>query len=208
MSDKAKFPLAIMERAATDLCGELFHHVARLYVCGSVRRGKEQCSDIELVFEPLPDVPVTFDIFGEPTEWQNPSLAKTNLMINAGVLSYRYKSDGTKTWGKENRLAIYHWHGYEIPVDLFAVFDPTKWGTHIAIRTGSADFNKRLLTKRSQGGWMPDIMGMKDSFTLYRGISPVPCPTEEDFFREIGIRWIAPEDRHEAAVKPFSEVRL
>lgn len=205
---KLAFPLAVMQAAAAELEAILAPHVQRQMICGSVRRRKAQCSDIELVYQPLADVPTKVNLLGEASEWTNPTLDFLDSLIEDKVLSYRIKSDGTRTWGTQNRLAYFHHNGIRIPVDLFAVTKPQRWGTHIAVRTGSEDFNKKLLCRRCQGGWMPDNLRMLDGFGVFRHHEEIPCPTEEEFFRVMGIRWFDPEHRHAVSSRPWIGVAL
>lgn len=203
---KTAFPLQIMRAAATDLATLLRPNIARGKVCGSVRRCKPECADIEIVYEPLPDLPHGNDLFGEATSMVNPSLEFLDSLVNSGVLEYRLNQNGHRAWGKENRLALYNWRGHKIPVDLFAVYDPAIWGNLVAIRTGSAQFNCRLLNLRRRGGWMPDNCRMTGGFYLFKNGYVVECPTEESFFKELEVRWIDPRERHEWSGKHWRAV--
>lgn len=206
MSEKQTFPLVTMLAASNALAELIKPHIVRGKICGSVRRRKPLCADIEIVYEPVPDVAVSLNLLDEATATTNPSLTFLDSLIAEGVLEHRLKSDGTRTWGRENRLAIFNHDGMKIPVDLFAVYNPNRWGTHVAVRTGSADFNKKILNKRSSGGWMPDRLTMRDGFGIFQGREEIPIPKEEDFFKALEVRWIDPRMRHEAAAKPWQAV--
>jgi DNA polymerase/3'-5' exonuclease PolX len=62
------------------------------------------------------------------------------------------------------------------------------------IRTGNADFAKKMLTKRKWGGLRPDQYEHKDALVLYDGVV-VPTPEEEDVFDLWHMAWIPPELR-------------
>jgi hypothetical protein len=112
-------------------------------------------------------------------------------------------------------------------VDLFQVIEPRQWGVIYAIRTGPGDFNRLLVTSQWFGGaclldrkvaggrvWFiapdrKDLAGMPASkFTRLaeRGeiaASMIPTPTEEDFFRQMGVPCWSPEQRTECRLMQF-----
>lgn len=63
-----------------------------------------------------------------------------------------------------------------------------------AIRTGSSDFSKWLVTPVSWAGAMPIGMRQKDGY-LWRGETRIDCPEESDLFTALGLSFIPLEDR-------------
>lgn len=61
------------------------------------------------------------------------------------------------------------------------------------IRTGPAEFSKRLVTPKPYG-LLPMGMRVQDGQIIDRG-QPIETPDEETFFAQIGIDYIRPEDR-------------
>jgi len=83
-----------------------------------------------------------------------------------------------------------------IPCDLFLQPDPATWGVNFALRTGSADFSKWLVTWRNNGGALPNQMYVRDA-RLWELGRVIETAEERDFFEAIGLKWIEPEDRKE-----------
>ena len=86
-----------------------------------------------------------------------------------------------------------------LKIDLFLVVPPAQWGVIFTIRTGSAEFSKRLVTKKKHGGYMPSNMKQKDG-QLWIGLNngqwlPLETPEEIGYFEALGIDWVRPQDR-------------
>jgi DNA polymerase/3'-5' exonuclease PolX len=160
-------------------------------IAGSIRRGAPDCGDIDLVCEPR-TTPL-LDLFGEPTGEVIDHLHERLCDLERlGTVSKRRNALGQASWGPALKRAVYG----GLSVDIQAVRDPDTWGAWLLIRTGPADFNKKIVTSRTQGGYLPMGMRFADGFTLYRpGGVVVPTPDERDVFAALGMAWIAPEDR-------------
>jgi DNA polymerase/3'-5' exonuclease PolX len=74
-----------------------------------------------------------------------------------------------------------------IQIDLFIVRPPAQWGPIISIRTGSAEYSKRLVTALRVKG-----LRCEDGQVLDRMGKVVSCPEEIDFFRAAGLKMINP----------------
>ena len=81
-----------------------------------------------------------------------------------------------------------------MPVDLFCVLPPASWGALLAIRTGPAEFGRGLVTKRSQGGAMPDELQQREG-ALWGPLGKIETPEEEDYFAALGLSYWPPEER-------------
>lgn len=167
-------------------------HCLRCEIAGSIRRGKPEVKDIEIVaipkWEPRPD---PASLFGEeiqtnllrnwalspecPVRWIKPGTSE--------VLDWQPKADGR------------YWRGLikGIKLDLF-ITEPLRWGVTQLIRTGSADFSHAIATHALQSGYKFHEGG------LWRMVGGVPItqietPDEASVFRALGLRWIEPQCR-------------
>lgn len=154
----------------------------RAEVAGSIRRRKVDVGDFEIVALPKFRLqPV--DLFGERKVKVNElgeALAGPEWQIVKG--------------GERYKQLVFRGH---YKVDLYTP-DPATWGVIFTLRTGSSDFAKWLVTKREKGGALPDNCYVQEGKLWRRrefGGYWIETPEEADFFREIGLRWIEPEER-------------
>lgn len=156
----------------------------RICIAGSIRRGKPDPKDIEIVCE----VNVGQTLFDEDEPDYMAIEYAVNHAINAGVIVYDpdLKRDGQKY--KRFRTV-----DGDMAVDFF-IATALNYGNILTIRTGDGDFSEKLVTQRWQGGLMPEGMRQIDG-VLHRDGVVVPCLEEVDFFREIGVQWVDPSAR-------------
>lgn len=183
---KTKYPRKLALQAAAEICKRLepWCERDRLKVCGSLRRGKAEVGDVEVVFVPRM-VSEPLNLF----ERHDVSLADRELlrMVTHGILEPRPNSIGNKTWGPLNKLAVHC--ATQIPVDLFATTE-RRWWVTVVVRTGPKELNVRLVTSAQK-------QGMK--FHAYGEFSAlgkeIHCESEEDVFRIAGVPYLHPRDR-------------
>lgn len=181
---------------AQELVERLRPACTRIEIAGSVRRGKPEVKDIEIVAVPdLRPVPCPRAEFGKPL----PRVCKTKLdaileeMFQQGLL--KREKDGEKfkkLWLRQN-----------VHVDLFLVTPPAEWGVQMVIRTGPAEFSHWCVTRKSQGGALPDDLIVEDGAVGPRvrgdkgdarhGV--ILTPEESDFLKVLGLGWIEPGKR-------------
>lgn len=183
----------------------------RIEIAGSIRRGKAEVKDIELVCVPdLTRVPRRAPLeFGKPV----PPSYKTELdrligeMAAAGDVSVDLKGD---------RMKKLYLRYAGIHVDVFINLPPSQWGVQLAIRTGPADFSHWLVTQRKYGGALPDRYFVKhqvvwDADKIRKSGMPedpnkavmlyvdegshVPMAEEAEFLGFCGLGWIEPRER-------------
>ena len=118
----------------TCLRQQLAPYCERIEIAGSIRRRKPECGDIELVA--IPKIEPVVDLLGETVDQR--SLLDQVLLDRYTVLK-----------GKDKYKQVLV---DDVPVDIFIQPDPATWGVNFAIRTGSADFAKWLVTSRFDGG--------------------------------------------------------
>ncbi len=170
---KTKIPLELAERIARKYSDMLAPYCERIEIAGSIRRRKAEVGDIEIVAKPLS----TFDLFGSPNGYHD-----LTLPLPAVKNGQRYKQ-------------------YALPeginLDLFIVLPPAQWGVIFALRTGGAEFSKKLVTPKRYGGFLPSVYVVKDG-AVHRVDSGemISTPEESDFFNLCELGWIKPEERN------------
>ncbi len=182
MSEGIKVPYAEAKEIADDLLVLLGGHFKRLEIAGSLRRKKEFIGDIELVGIPQP----AFDKGSLFAIEIPPNVAIANLMKMFG-----YKAE------KAGEKYIKFVSSHKMNIDLF-LCTPETWGCIFMIRTGSAEFTRKMVTRKVFGGWCPNHLCFSDGrLREYQGTELVALetPEEEDVFREIGLAFVPSEQR-------------
>jgi len=177
---KSKMPLNQAQSLAERIVMELQPATVRISIAGSIRRRKEEVGDIEIVCIPL----MQLDLFGDPSG----SILDIHLeqLAEAGRI---IKGD---KWGRKYKK----FHPPSMPdlsVDLF-ITTPTEWGYTFTIRTGPADFSRKVVTPRQQGGFLPGHLRVAEC-RLWEGATALETPEERDFFKALGKEWVEPEKR-------------
>ena len=182
MTDKKRFPLVRARAIAQPLCEIWAPYVEQIEIAGSIRRGKAEVGDIEILYIPkLGEAPT--DLFGnavaEPEDMLDTYLQR---LIEQGVYAKR------GGYGPLNKLLIHVPSG--IPLDVFAT-TADNWGMSLVIRTGPKEFNVRLMQRFRELG----MSGHAYAGVTDRDGQPLDCPTEHDVFRHAQWDYVEPEDR-------------
>jgi DNA polymerase/3'-5' exonuclease PolX len=156
----------------------------RLEIAGSVRRGKAEVGDLELVA--IPRIMTVSDLFGTPMQQQ--SLLDTAL---AGIGIRRLK-DGPRY--KQIVLAE------GINLDLF-ITDRARWGWIFLLRTGPQEFSHWLVKPKRYGGGLPSYL-RADEGALWRGNQMIETPEERDALQVLGLPWMEPSEREPIVTQP------
>lgn len=188
----------------------------RVAIAGSLSRGKPDVKDIEIVAIPnLTPLPPPRAVFGQPRpQWHKTMLDKLlfEWCLDGGMRPIKsgekYKqfeiiiphgtaaSDGTVIL-KESVEPI------RINLDLFLVTPPAEWGVQMVIRTGPAEFSHWCVTRRRNGGALPNMYRVQDG-AVWIGDreekNPDPStklsmPEEIDFLNLLDLGWIEPGER-------------
>lgn len=198
MGDKTRIPLARGDLLAGEVLQLLERCAERIAVAGSIRRGKSDVGDVEIVCVPKVGEEVV-DLFGgtRPIDLVD---ARCRELLGRGVFAPRLDVNGRSALGRRYKRLLYR--GF--PLDLFST-TREQWGVILLLRTGPAEFNRQLVLKRSQGGWLPRGLFFRDGWLWrlpppYDGdpahpATPVPTPEEEDVFRALGLVYVPPEQR-------------
>lgn len=185
-------------RVAVDVADYLRPYCERLSVAGSIRRGVREVKDIEIVCIPRWEdrqlEGVMFD-FPNKVNLLHDAVAQSTVIrwIKPGasdVISWPIKPDG-KYWRGLIHPGCFGSSDY-IKLDLF-IARPENWGVIYAIRTGSADFSRALVTyARDRTDYR-----VAEGMLVYKG-APVPCPEEEVLFDSLSLLWVDPPSRRGA----------
>lgn len=169
----------------------------RIEIAGSIRRLKPEVKDVELLAIPdLTPLPRPRLEFGKPL----PVVHRTAL----DKLIAEMQEDGSITLEKNGPRQKTFWlKPFSISVDLFLVLPPATWGVQKVIRTGPADFSHWVVTRKRNGGALPNEYRVQDGAVWegdrhamnLEGETIVGFEEEKDFLNFLGLGWIEPKDR-------------
>jgi DNA polymerase/3'-5' exonuclease PolX len=183
---KRRWPLKTAMPLARLLVKILEPACERICIAGSLRRGKPEVGDIEIVYVPkvtkIPD-----GLFSETIESNQADKLIVELVAN-GILNKRPSKNGTFSWGEKNKLAMHP--DTEIPVDLFAT-TVDAWWNYLVCRTGSAQTNMRIAMAAQRKGWKWNPYGA--GFSRRHEIAVMK--SEMDVFEFVGLPYLEPEER-------------
>lgn len=159
----------------------------RVEVAGSIRRGKPEVKDIEIVAIPRQGEPL--DLFSEEREnllyhWAQQIEAEKRIQwIKPGI-------DGVEHWPLNPRGK--YWRGWlpatNIKLDLFLT-TPETWGVIYLIRTGPADYSARIVSQCRPHHCFAE------GRLLDRDGRFVPTPEESDVYAALGLAFIESKAR-------------
>jgi DNA polymerase/3'-5' exonuclease PolX len=186
MTDKQRFPSAIAREVAEELVAELAPRCERIKIAGSLRRGKADVGDIEILFIPLiGQVHVPGELFPKSGSLADELLDR---WLAEGIISKRPNVNGSVSWGELNKLAIHVASG--IPIDFFATTSD-RWFVSLVMRTGSAQSNTRLATAALKRGMQFHAYGVIQD---RRGQQIIP-QSEREVFEWLGVPYREPAQR-------------
>jgi DNA polymerase/3'-5' exonuclease PolX len=201
MSGGAKRPLAEGLAAAQELARMLRHTTQRLEVAGSIRRGKAEVGDIDLVALALPGDPLS---------------ALIDELERGGVVSKGLNKNGDPiSWsGRPCRHKALVWG--EWTVNVFIVQPDRQWGPTLLIRTGPGEGNEALVTASGQrspngvAGVMPPGMRWLDG-AIWRetadGWVKLDTAEEVDVYAALDLPWLRPDLRTAAEYQRWARAR-
>jgi DNA polymerase/3'-5' exonuclease PolX len=165
---------------AAGIVAQLAPYCERIEIAGSIRRGRPEVHDIDIVC--IPSGPAFYR-----------ALQGVGQPCDNGSKIHRIALPGQVSQGKQ------------FCADIYIATEAT-WATLLLIRTGSADHNKHLCTLARQKGMRLHADGeglelvAKDPRDLFNQGPPVvqgaiPCRTETDIFNALGLKFKAPGER-------------
>ena len=178
-----RVPLGQAQVIAWRIEAELRPICKRIAIAGSIRRRKESVKDVEILC--VPEAGPT-NLFGDPME--DAITLHLRNECGKGRWAMRVNAKNATTFGPLNKLMLYD--GF--PVDIFTA-TLENWGRDLMIRTGSADWNKRIMQrfidlKRHGHAYGPHAMTFGNGMTA-------DAPDEETMFRLLGWEYQPPEAR-------------
>jgi DNA polymerase/3'-5' exonuclease PolX len=173
---------------AEKVCSVLQPFCDKIEVAGSVRRGKSEVGDVDIVA-----LPKAVDLPGGlcGVVKVDPCTVWKNLFPNA-LVKFGLKLEAS---GQELLRLSFPLSGLQ--VDVYRA-RPETWGVILLIRTGSKEHNVKLCTLARSKGWM---LSAKDGViqTLTSGCMTaskvIASQSEEDIFSALGLAFVEPKDR-------------
>jgi DNA polymerase/3'-5' exonuclease PolX len=185
-----KVPAALALEVARKFVRFLKPHCEKIIVAGSLRRRKPMVRDIEILFVPKHEIETDpSDLFGAQHQI-NVTERAIAALIEIGVLDKRPKSDGSFTWGPENKLGL-HWPS-GIAVDLFTT-TKENWFNYLVCRTGSSENNIRICEAAIARGWKWNPYG--SGFSRENPDERRIVTSEEEVFAFVSLPYKEPWER-------------
>ncbi len=160
----------------------------RIEIAGSVRRGKPEVKDAEVVIIPTPDL-----------------LPLTDTLIEYGRAQYAlYGEKRTKRWGSSYRGLMFK----GVKCELFMAHEES-WGYQYWLRTGPGDANAYIMRWLGQKfvnaplrfqdgyGWYSRDWALDDKKWFAPDRRRLRIASEEDLFAVLGMPFIPPSERTE-----------
>lgn len=189
MSDGKKVAYQDAMAYAQLLVERLGVHFERLEIAGSLRRKRAMVGDIELVGILKEEKRGLFGLV-ERTSVE----AVIDHMYSMGYRTIKAGEKYVQFARSVPQLGSNNDEAERLNVDLF-ICTPENWGGILMIRTGSAAFSRKMMTRASLGGWCPDDMRFMDGRLWRYGVA-IDVPEEADLFREMGLAYVRPEERN------------
>lgn len=168
----------------------------RVEIAGSIRRGKADPTDIELVaIAKIEPVTVT-DMFGTAVAVGQTSLLEREVLRVVTEGEWAYDEQLKKNGPRQKRLRHL---ASGVCCDLF-ITDAASWGVIFTIRTGPWDFSKAMVTRAKRLGLVVDERQLwREHRDGTRDL--VPVASEQEFFERLGVPYLEPAARTVAALR-------
>lgn len=195
MSGGLRVRLDTATRLADELVELLSPVCERIEIAGSIRREQEDVGDVDLLCiprfsaGPRPGA-LMLDLFEpEPTVHRNLLDERCAELLALGLFEHRLDVNGRKSWGSSLKKAIYR----GLALDICSATAET-WGYWLAVRTGPADFSRRLVTdRRYPGGLCPHHLHFKGGRLRRRDTEEtLDTPDEIELFHALGVMYLPP----------------
>jgi DNA polymerase (family 10) len=141
---------------------------ARVEICGSLRRGKPDVGDVDLVLLPM-------------EKYRSLADAEAGVTVLDLALHQHF---GTQKNGKPKRSVLVR----GVQVDVL-ITDSGGWGACVMHWTGSAAWNVRQRGVAIKLGYKLNEKG------LWEGEKRIAGATEEEVYKALGEKWTEPKDR-------------
>ncbi len=192
---KIKYPRYKALAVAEELVEALRPCCTRVEIAGSIRRGRPQVGDVEIVYVPSFAPGERVDMFAPP-EPVNMAEAMIQGWVSSHVIRQRLNVEEHPTWGLKNKLAVHESSG--IPVDLFSTTEDA-WFNYLVCRTGGAENNTVIAAMAKSKGWKwnPYAEGFSrvDWDGKETGEKSPRMDSEEAVFAFVSLRYLTPSER-------------
>lgn len=153
----------------------------RVEIAGSIRRGRPNCNDVDLVV--IPKIDVQKDLLGAQTMRRN--------LVALFIAEYLEKNKGRASLrcGDSRDPEILSLNLPKVQLDIFFATEAT-WASRLLCRTGSAAHNIKLCNRAKDLGlqWKPQLGIVRDT-------QIIPAKTEEDIFTMLQMDYVQPQHR-------------
>ena len=186
---KIRYPREEALAVARSLCVMLDPWWVQVCIAGSLRCGKADVGDIELLYIPkIESRPDPDALLGDILV--NLVDQKLAALEDEEVLERRKNVNGAQTFGARNKFMRHRPSG--IPVDIFAT-QKEAWWNYLVCRTGPAESNRRIATAALERGWKwnPYSVG----FTRLSDGEVCAMTSEQEVFQFVGLPYLKPEER-------------
>jgi DNA polymerase/3'-5' exonuclease PolX len=192
MSDKVKWSLAVARKLAEETRDYLRAFCTRIEIAGSVRRGKPEVGDIELVYVPRFSLEQDLaELLPRQMRINQVDLALESL-IAQGALSRRLNKLGREAWGAEIKLGRLLPSG--IPIDFFSTMESCFFN-YLVCRTGSKESNMRVAQAAQAKGWKWNPFASGFSRAAGLGVERHAVTSEREVFEFVGLPCLEPKER-------------
>lgn len=188
MSEGKRWPIEEARNVAAVIGVLLQGTFERIEVVGSVRRGKPDVGDVELLFVPRMESRQVDMFTSEPFDLAS---ERIDQLVADGRLQQRLNKEGHRAgWGPNNKLAVFTDNG--MPVDLFST-TAEKWWVSLVIRTGGKDTNLELTMGANK---LNRTLNAYGSGVTDRSTGIItPAVSEAHVFELCGVPYREPKDR-------------
>jgi len=186
---------------AQNLLEELAPSCERIQIAGSIRRGKREVKDIEIVALPSIVESKVVDMFGKVISTSMESALDTILIARLLTDTSPWEKDEeVKRWGSRYKRLRHRETG--VVCDLFLT-DELRWAYQITIRTGPWKFSKAIITLALRRGWhfTDSLLHLHPKANGQPCLSGKGCSfvkkinTEAELFNALSLPWCEPADR-------------
>lgn len=180
--------LSAAREIVDDFAAKLRPHCERLEIAGSIRRGKEDVKDGELVAISKGDALYT---------------VLDGLVSDGTATKALYGSSQTTRWGSNYRGVDFH----GLKVEVF-IATPQNWGFQYWLRTGPGDGNTAVMTMlgnqkapirfQDGQGWYSEHWEYNQKRKVWNAEHKYPLQllSEEDLFAVLGLPYLPPDHRN------------
>lgn len=182
-ADVERVPLERARATAEIVRGVLSAACTRLVVAGSIRRLAPDVKDIELCAIPRMRLDLAGDVLDDDLEVLVPELVRDSW------LRWRTRSDGQLLARGPKFYALVH-RDSGMPIDLFVARPAAEWGAVLAIRTGPAEYSKKLVTLCKRRG-----LRCENNRLVRTDGTAIDTPEERQFIEACGLEWAEPQWR-------------